>query len=524
MRFSVDAVFKAIDRVSAPVNKMQNRIKRFSQNATASLKRVDRAVTGVVMGAGRMAASIGKAGFVAAAAAATSFYLALNKIAGSADELAKRSRRLQFPIEELQEWQFVAEQSGLSTELFDGSLEKFTKRIGEARSGTGAMVTLLKKQNPELLEQITQTENAAEALDIFIAAMRGTENQLDRTALATAAFGMKGARFLNITEQSAEAIEALRLEMRENGIITEEQAQHTEAYNDAMNSLKKSMFGTLRDVLLPMFPAITENVRAMRGWVVANKELIGQHIDKTLSNIGDAAVWVWENFDTIVKWAKRIGIAIGVFVILMGVLKTFIAVMTAVNLVMMMNPIGLIVTAIGLLIAAVAAAVVYWDELKAGFVSLPGPVKAALAVLAGPIGVMVGMAKVVVDNWEPIKGFFIGIWDQIATSFQDGVAYIMQLIDMVMAAYDKTVGAISSGISAVGSFFGFGDDDEAEADGRRGATPISTVSPQDRTARTVSESMRTERSEVVIKDETGRAEVTKTGSVAPLRIQRAGAF
>lgn len=500
-RFSVDAVFKAIDRVSAPVGRMQSRVKRFAMNASASIRRLDRQMSKVTGGIIRGGAAVAKFGGAAAIAGATGLYLALDKVAASADELAKRSRRLQFPIEEMQEWQFVAEQSGISADLFDNSLEKFTKRIGEARSGTGAMVTLLKKQNPELLQQITNTDNAAEALDIYLEAMRGTENQLDRTALATAAFGMKGARFLNITEQSADAVAALRMEQRENGVITEKQAAAAEAYNDAVNSLKRSLFGIMQQVLIPLMPVITENVRAMREWAVANKGLIQSKVAEYFAKIRDFAVDVWNNFETIVKWVKRIGIAFAVFASINALLKTFTAVMTAVNVVMAANPVGLIVIGIAALIAAVSALIIYWDEFVDKFVPEP-----------------------LLEAWDGVKSFFSSLWGGITAEFDKAMSYITNVIDKVVGIYEKSVGAIQSGIDSVGDFFSFGDDGEETTSGGSSAGATSMISPQERTARMITESRSMERSEVVLRDETGRAEVTRSGTMAPLRIERSGAL
>ena len=71
-RFSVDAVFKAIDRMTRPIAKMQRGIDRFARTTTRRVVAVDRAMS-------RVAGTMGRVGF-GAAAGATAAGFALNKL------------------------------------------------------------------------------------------------------------------------------------------------------------------------------------------------------------------------------------------------------------------------------------------------------------------------------------------------------------------------------------------------------------------------------------------------------------
>jgi hypothetical protein len=500
-RFSVEAVFKGIDKITAPVSRMQNRIGKFTRKVSKNLRKVNRQI-GKMAGGLRAAASRAlKFGGVAVVAGLTATTLAINKVAGAADELAKRSRRLQFPIEDLQEWQFVAEQSGLSTEQFDKSIEKFAKSVGEARAGTGTLVTILKKSNPELLKQVTSADNAAEAFDIYINALRGTENQLDKAALSTAAFGRTGAKFLNITEQSAEAIKALRKEQFENGVITAQQAAAAEAYNDAVNSLKKSLFGLLQNVILPLLPAITKTVRGWRDLIVANKDLVRNKVmeffkaikssvleviavfkdmarqGELLDNIKIILVGIVKAFAFLARHKDTIlaiGLAIGALVL---TLKTFAAIMTIVNVVMAANPVSLIVLGVAALIAALAILVIKWDAVKAAMLGV------------------VNLAK------NSILGKLI--------SFAIGTG---------VKGLKAVSGAAGSALNAVGSALGIGGSEEREQE-------REVISPQERMVRRIETSSSVNKTELRIKDETGRAEMEgRPGPGVGIVLARSGAF
>jgi len=544
-RFSVEAVFKAVDRITAPVSRMQNRIGKFTRAAERNLSSLSRVTSNV----GRAMGKGLKVGAVAATAAATAVALALNKVTDAADELAKQSRRLDFPIEEFQEWQFVADQAGVSNELFDKSIGAFSKRMGEARAGTGALVSMLKKSNPELLKQLLVTDDTEEALTLYLKALRETPNAMDRAALASAGFSRAGLKMADIAELSSDAIADLRQEQRENGVITMKQAEAAEAYNDAMASLKRSLMGFVQSVLLPLVPKITEIIRLFREWVVANKDLVSERVLRFFTLISD-------NMQNIIKWAKRLGIAIAIFVTLITVLKTLVLVMTAVNLVMSANPIGLIIIGVTALIAAVVALVMHWDEVKAAFLNLPGPVQEALKLVAKPITDLIALGKLIVENWgdiklffvdvfavigkaaskaaelfmwfvnqnviavkmvmsawDPLKSFFKDLWTGVTDIFDAALLRIMPIVEKIQSA----IGNVSGAIRSVASFLGL-DDEEAAV------VQSNVVTPQERAAAANAAAGTTNTSEVTIRDETGRAEVTAGTLGSGLTLRPTGGF
>ncbi|MBW1725980.1 MAG: hypothetical protein JRJ62_00080 [Deltaproteobacteria bacterium] len=507
-RFSVEAVFKAVDRVTAPITRMQNRVGKFTRAAAKQFHKLNRAVGKVTGAMKRGASAVLKFGGVAAAAGVAVVAIALNKVATAADELAKRTRRIKFPIEEFQEWQFVASQAGIDTGEFDKSLEKFTKAVGEARAGTGTLFTMLNKTDKGLLKQITSTDNAADAFDIYLKSIRDTENQLDKTALATAAFGRTGAKFLNITEMSTKAVSDLRKEQRENGIITKEQAAVAEKYNDAIDSLTRSLFGMLQNVLIPMMPAITNMTRSIREWIIANKDLIASGFMDFARNAKDALFNLFESLQkmnaehSILEQLKTVISAIstglsflaenagtilkivaGVIVLSLA-LKTLTVIMGAINLVMALNPFGLMVIGIVAAGAAIAA-----------------------------------ITMLVMDNWSEIGAFFTDLWDGITSTFQNAFDMISNIVADIGAkiASVTDVGGILSGI---GSFFGFGDDDESKSSPQGS----QVVSPQARVARSIEEQRSTSTAEVTIRDETKRAELTGGKLGRGLSLEQSGTF
>jgi hypothetical protein len=518
-RFSVEAVFKAVDKVTAPVSRMQNRIGKLTRSMTRGLKRADRQVSKITASLRGVAGAALRFGGAAVAAGLAATALAIDRVAGAADELAKRTRRLKFPIEEFQQWQFVAEQSGLSTESFDKAIEKFTKSVGEARAGTGTLVTILKKANPELLKQITSANNSSEAFDIYIKALRGTENQMDKTALATAAFGRTGAKFLNITEQSEAAIKALRIEQVQNGVITAKQAKAAEDYNDAVNSLKKSLGGLLQNVILPMLPAITKTLRGWRELIVANKEIVRSRVvaffksikpaivdalealkkfnaeNDILGKIRDLVLGVVEAFKFLVKHGETILKVTAVLVGLLVVLKTVTTAMALINLVMAINPFGLIIIGVAALIAGLVFLVANWDKVKD---ALKGSMR----------------------FWKDVFIKGIDLAKAAITSIGEAIKKVVK--SGPFGLFMKAVSLGFKGIKAVGAALGIGGGTDETQQPQRDR---QTVSPEERMARRIETSSSISKTELSIKDGTGRAELS--GSPGPgtsFTLARSGAF
>lgn len=544
-RFSVEAVFKAVDRITAPVSRMQNKVGKFTRSMERGLRTANRQVNRIVKGMGRGFAKVAKFGGAMAAIGGAAVVTALNRTADAADSLAKQSRRLQFPIEELQEWKFVAEQSGVPTELLDKSLGAFSKRLGEAKGGMGPLVSGLKNINPQLLRQLQNTDSVSDAFALYVDAMREADTATEKAALANAAFSRSGLNLVNIADNSADAINGLRVEQRENGNITMAQAVAAEAYNDAVNSLKRSLMGLLQGVILPMMPAITKTLRQWREWAVANKELIqtriiefaknlkdrvlgivdavvefsekydmGERISDTLDTLGSFARFLGENAGTILK-------VVGAVVALSAVLNTLVAVMTVVNLVMALNPVGLIVLGIAALIAIIAAAVVWWDEIKAAIIDFG---RAILDSLSGPIEWLTGAAGKVMDAWGGIKSFFSDLWGGVTGIFESALSKITGVADKVKNVAGGIVDKISGIGGGVASFFGFGGDDEEEAAQRGGRGAPQVVTPQERVARSVEEQRSTSTAELTIRDESGRAEVTRNFAGPGVTLVPSGGF
>lgn len=547
-RFSIEAVFKGVDNITKPVTRMQNRVQKFTRSMTKGLRSANRSVNKLVGGLARGAKGLVKWGGVAVAAGITATALALNKVADTADALAKRSRRLKFPIEEFQQWQFVGEQSGLTNEEFNKSVEGMNKRLGELKAGTGSLYTFLSKSDKAFMRQIASIDNSSLAMQMLIEKMQQTKDPMKQAALANAAFGRSGLKMSNIAELGADRIKKLMLEQQQNGVITKKQAEAAEAYNDAISSLKRSIMGFMQSALLPMMPTLTKYARKFREFIIKHKDDVIKRMQTAFHNLKPAIVAVWEKikeFDKnhgLIEFFTKAFLAITRFTLWLGEnssalitagkwilglvvgLKALTAVLTVVNLLMAANPVVLVILAVTALVAIVATAVKHWESLKDVFFSAGEGMDVFIGLVAmatGPIGWLVGAAALVIRHWEPIKAFFAELWSGITKIFDKLSSFKMPKLKMP----DLTFGGLFEKKEKPKRFSGEINqgfiDKAANDEASLGFTP-HIITPQERISKSIEE--KNSNATVTIQDETGRAKVT-SGRIGPgLTLASTGSF
>ena len=298
--------------------------------------------------------------------------------------------------------------------------------------------------------------------------------QAQRLSVLDAIFGkIPAAAAINLIEGAGDEMRAYRDTLRESEGAASKMAN---VMRDTLQNRFKTLGSAIESAKISTF-ALTEGpladvVDRMTEWVRANETLIAQ-------NIGGFLLAIIDNLHIIIPLVKILAAAFGILV------AAFVA-MKVVAVVIIVFKVLLFIFA-ALKIAAIA--------LGIAFLILTSPI--GLIILA--VGALIGLAVLLIKKWEPVKEFFAGLFDSIAS-------------------------ITSSALGAVGRFFGFGGDDENE--NRNAGGPPQMVSPSERNARQIEETRNTSIADITIKDETGRAELTQSGAPFPggLQLQKTGAF
>lgn len=554
-RFSVEAVFKAVDRMTAPVTRMQNRVGKLTRSMSDGMDTVNRSVDNVTGAMSRGATTVVASLGAVTATLGTTIAL-FNKSSVEADQLANS---VQYNVDKLEALAGAVAPAGFELDNVVDLIEEMNNKLGES-AGLGETITPVKESLAILglsFEAIMALKPEQQFERIANAALAMKDAQ-KAAAAADILLGGEANKIIGVLRQQGGTIEDIIAQQERLNFRTDASRKGAALFvrqmqltTRAASSLGAEISGLAGKHLAPLLRKLTD-------WAAANKQIIADNIVRAITTTVDAVQYLVENLETITLWLKRIGIGIGVFIALSVVLKSLIAIMTAVNLVMAANPVVLIVLGILALIAALASAVIWWDEIKAALVSfadtvtgkvagafewlkevfagLPAPVKAALAVISGPIGWLIGAATLLKDGWSPIKAFFADLWGSVGATFDVGLGSLREastaawdgIVGIFSAALDKVTGivdavtgkasAIVDTISSIGGgvaeFFGF--------DG--GVQAPQVVSPSERVARSIDEQRTTSTAEVTIRDETGRAEHTAGQLGTGVALKRSGDF
>ena len=568
-RFSVESIFKAVDRVTAPVSRMQRNVLRFTRATERGLRDANRALskfTGALASVGRTAIKVGTIGIGGLTAAVGLLVREFSKIENAQAAFtpllgsAEKARQAVEAINETAattpfQFENLADAVNQLLPVMNGNIEETIKTVRMLGDTAGGNAQKLDSITRGFTKAMLKGKVDMESLNMIAEA--GVPIFQDLAAVLGMPVGERFFKTISAgrvtTEQLTKAFERLTGEggkfFEGMQIASQTTSGMWSTLMDNISLTAAELGGVLAPVVKELIQQATTTAQQVREWVKANRELISTRVVQFVTkakevikalvsqimglnqqhNLLDKLVQIIHGVADAFGFLRQHGVTIAKViasvVALSLALKALAGVMTVVNLVMTANPLGLIVVGIVALSAALAAVVIWWDELTTSLRSSGAAMDAILvgiAALTGPIGWFIVAATLIMKHWEPIKAFFSGLWDGITSAFDAAISRILDTIESVKRTISAVTGAASRVGSSVAGFFGFGDDDT------QGASPAAAspqvLSPQERTARMIEENRSTSTAEVTIRDDTGRAEVTKGKLGQGLQLATTGAF
>jgi len=176
------------------------------------------------------------------------------------DAIAKQAVVIGVTVEQLQEYRFAAERSGIATANFESSMGQLLKRIGEVNTtGVGTLATGLKGWNDELLVSLQATTSQEQALDLVAEAIKGAATATERAAIANAAFGRSGLAMVGMLKDGKEGLDDLRIAARATGaILSTELTQTAEVLNDRWDTLTNTIGVKFKEALITAADSVSK--------------------------------------------------------------------------------------------------------------------------------------------------------------------------------------------------------------------------------------------------------------------------
>tara|TARA_Y100000004_G_scaffold190256_1_gene247125 strand:- start:6442 stop:8598 length:2157 start_codon:yes stop_codon:yes gene_type:complete len=182
----------------------------------------------------------------------------VSNLTSTADRLGKVSAKLGISTTALQKFQFAGEQSGVGTETLNTALQRFTRRLEDAKNGTGPAKDAFDAMGLSF-SNLDGTAKSAEEMFLEVSdAMAGMDDQSQKVALAFKLFDSEGVSLINMLQNGSGAIQEMGNQLESvGGIIDERAILATEKFNDAINLISKSIRGIFSESVLFLDSTLT---------------------------------------------------------------------------------------------------------------------------------------------------------------------------------------------------------------------------------------------------------------------------
>ena len=311
---------KRIHHALGPVDKLQKSLNRLARVSgfnmlKSGLAGVRDNASKAVQGVRNIAMSVDYLG------RAISFGLSkMQEVSLRGDDLAKTSRRLGLSVESLQKFRHAADLAGVPVEAMQESMKKMA--IGAFKASQG--VEKESKAFRALKISVKNADGSLKSNEQLVLEMSDRFAKAGYTAteklyIANEIFGKSGTKMIELLNQGGDALRAQFDEMAKLGLMTEEEAKSSEAYNDALARMRRSIDGLYNSIGGKLLPVLTEAVEKLTKDFTENKEKYMAAVQPIIDSIPALAKSFTDNAPKVMSAIGGVMNFIGKFVDWFGV-------------------------------------------------------------------------------------------------------------------------------------------------------------------------------------------------------------
>lgn len=300
-RFSIEAIFKATDRLSAPIAKMRTRLMGFGSGASKSLKSLDERIGKIHSGLTKVAtaaAAVGTVGGLAAFAigkTGAEFEQAITAVGAVSLQTRDQIAALEAEAKRLgATTQFTATQAANAMETM--SRAGFTN--ADILSGVGSVLNGAAAEGIEIAEMANHVSNA----------LKGMGLETTETGRVADVLALASARTNSSIASLGESLANTASTARQFKIPLEDVVAGVALLQDV--GLDASVAGSAMNVMLTQMAAPTDSLKKkMQQWGVTFKDAKGNMLpfQDVLANISLAAQKAGGNMDQVAFIAELVG-------------------------------------------------------------------------------------------------------------------------------------------------------------------------------------------------------------------------
>ena len=368
-------------------------------------------------------------------------------------------------VDSFKAWSGVAQQANLDGEHVGDLIEELRNKFGEFKAlGEQSSVSDVFGAlgiDASMMEGMA----AAEQFEFIMKRLEGVADKDQAASLADMLFGGEGNKLTTYIRNTGKSLNELLDEQRQFNLLTEEGANGAVAYGQSFKNLKSVISSAWQEISGivggEMAGDIQELGSTVSKYVKENKEEVVSTLKGLVYGAKDFAVAIWNvgsMVNTVVQlfggW-KVVGKALATLLTVklatglvsmvatgyqavkaLGAMKVGMA---GFNAVMAANPIGLAVAAVSALIFAGIQLYQNWDAVTAWFSEKLTWFKTEFPATFNFIKTLFDWSPLgmVINNWEPITGFFSDMWGGITGIFDAGLAKVSGIWDTVSGWMDS---------------------------------------------------------------------------------------
>lgn len=295
----ISIVLQAIDKVSAPVRAINQRLARILGPARAA----DRAIKGLAAESGlrRVAQAVGAVGqkfsalrstvrgvlsiATAATGALAGLGWALKRNADAGDEAVKAAQRFGVTITDWQKLAYAADRAKLSSQDLGAALKFVNKGAVAAAIGNPQAALWFKRAGVDVEDLSGKMKPTRQLLEELADKFAAMPNGAKKTALAIALFGDAGERMIPLLNGGAHALRASGKEAEALGLVNEKLAMQQQAFNSNLVVLKNVARGVTNTIAGALVPVLNQIIPLVKGWFVANRALIATRVQEFVDGL-----------------------------------------------------------------------------------------------------------------------------------------------------------------------------------------------------------------------------------------------
>lgn len=362
-------------------------------------------------------------------------------------------------VEQFTAWGGVAKQAGLEMDTVGDMVEELSNKFGEFKA-LGEQSSVADVFGALGIDQaMMDGMETADQFEFIMNRLQQVGDKQQAASLADMLFGGEGNKITTYIRNTGKSIDELLERQRDLNQLTNEGGLGAQKYGYAFKNLKTVVTSSWQEISGIVGGELAGEIDGLgdsiAGFVRQHKDEIVVTMKSLITGARDAAAFVWNlgtTVNTVVQafggWqtvgAVVAGMLAGKLVVgIASVVTTGISMikmlgsakvaMAGMNVVMAANPIGAVAAAVGLLVTAGILLYQNWDKITAWFGEKLEWFKTEFPNTFGVLKTIFDWSPLgmVINNWEPITGFFSGLFDGIGKIISDRIAVIKNTFDTV---------------------------------------------------------------------------------------------